>query len=126
MKAPGTRAAALAATEHTSNVTPTASITHDRREHIKVVEVKFHKFVKKLHELKETIRMFNEASVKQEDMYGKVRFALVSYDFACFVVGRQPFFTTNILPMRMKERLLTIVFLPHLYNVAIVLQYLLG
>jgi hypothetical protein len=95
MKVPGTRgarAAALAATEHTSNVTPTATITHDQREHIKVVEVKFHKFVKQLHELKETIRTFNEASVKQEDMYGKVRYTLVSYGFACFVRGETTFF----------------------------------
>jgi hypothetical protein len=107
MKAPGARAAAaLAATEHTSNVTPTASITHDRREHIKVVEVKFHKFVKKLHELKETIRMFNEASVKQEDMYGKVRF------ICCWLPVRRGSYNV-LLPMRMKERLLTIVFLPH-------------
>jgi hypothetical protein len=87
MKVPGT-GAALAATEHTSNVTPTATITHDQRDHIKTIDVKFHKFHKKLHELKETIRTFNEASVKQEDMYGKVRFVRF------FVRGETTFLTT--------------------------------
>jgi hypothetical protein len=47
--------------------------TDDKKERLKAAEQKYRKFLHQIDELKETIQSFNEASVRQQDLFGKVR-----------------------------------------------------
>jgi hypothetical protein len=44
-----------------------------KRLDLKVYDAKFQAFLKKLHELQETVRAFDETSTKKAALYGKVR-----------------------------------------------------
>jgi hypothetical protein len=46
---------------------------NDKKERLKAAEHKYRKFLHQIDELKETIQSFNEASVRQQDLFGKVR-----------------------------------------------------